>query len=228
MSVDNYYRTKDSNLLLKLIRQYFSLFSSRAKLNDLKDLLHVTQSEYASKHLKNLGFKFTYLGDYLPDIFFENLKTSQIKKDVVLYNPKKGLSYINKLKSISPDIKFKAIENMSQNELKNLLSTSKVYVDFGHHPGKDRIPREALMSGCCVITNTKGSAKNGIDIPILSKYKIHLNDKDYLIKAKALINDCFVNYEKSISEFNNYRNVIINQKSEFIKNVEVFIKSHNL
>ena len=44
-------------------------------------------------------------------------------------------------------------------------------MDFGYHPGKDRMPREAALFGNCIITNQKGSAKNNLDIPIKSKYK---------------------------------------------------------
>ena len=33
----------------------------------------------------------------------------------------------------------------------------QVYIDFGHHPGQDRLPREAVQCGCVVITGTRGS-----------------------------------------------------------------------
>lgn len=29
------------------------------------------------------------------------------------------------------------------------MRKAKVYIDFGFHPGKDRIPREAVMCGAC-------------------------------------------------------------------------------
>ena len=228
MSVDNYYRYKDTGLIIKLFKKYFSLFKSRAKLRDLKSLLHVTQSEYASLHLESIGFKCNYLGDYLPDIFFKDLISSEIKNNYVLYNPKKGIKYIKKLKEICPEIEFKAIENMTQSEVKSLLSKSKVYIDFGHHPGKDRIPREALMSGCCVITNQKGSAGNDFDVPILPKYKIDIKDKNSLIKAKEIIYECLNNYQERLLDFKNYELEIQNQKNQFFANVKNFIFEKNL
>jgi len=42
----------------------------------------------------------------------------------------------------------------------------KLYVDFGKHPGKDRMPREAAVHGCCIITGRRGAAGNPFDIPI--------------------------------------------------------------
>ena len=35
----------------------------------------------------------------------------------------------------------------------------------------NRIPREAAMCGCCVITNRNGSAANNVDVQIADKYK---------------------------------------------------------
>jgi len=39
----------------------------------------------------------------------------------------------------------------------------QVYIDFGHHPGQDRLPREAVQCGCVVITGKRGSG-NQINI----------------------------------------------------------------
>lgn len=36
---------------------------------------------------------------------------------------------------------------------------------FRQPPGKDRMPREAAMPGCCVITGKRGAAANPFDIP---------------------------------------------------------------
>ena len=66
---------------------------------------------------------------------------------------------------------FIPIQGMSSIEVANLLESAKIYIDFGNHPGKDRLPREAVLSGCCIITNSKGSAKNSVDICISKKYK---------------------------------------------------------
>ena len=48
---------------------------------------------------------------------------------------------------------------MTPEQVVDLMSESKVYIDFGNHPGKDRIPREAVINGCCVITGVRGSAR---------------------------------------------------------------------
>ena len=70
-----------------------------------------------------------------------------------------------------PNLHWKAIENMSTEEVAELLNRSKVYIDFGNHPGKDRFPREAAISGCCIITGQRGAAANDIDVMIPRSYK---------------------------------------------------------
>ena len=79
------------------------------------------------------------------------------------------------------------IENMTPREVGELLASAKVYVDFGEHPGRDRIPREAALAGCVVITGTRGSAGNGIDIPIPSEYVIGEDSPDAVNRIVAAI-----------------------------------------
>ena len=120
-------------------------------------LIHLVQSEYARNHCKYLGIsgdKIKYLGDYLRDEFIENaLKTCEIEKqNMVAYNPKKGMEFTKKLISLAPDIEWIPLQGLTPDEMSLLLRSVKVYIDFGEHPGMDRIPREAAISGCCVIT----------------------------------------------------------------------------
>ena len=80
----------------------------------------------------------------------------QNKRNNILYNPAKGLSdlmlFKQKLQQITTDYTFIPIQNMSHTQIRNIMLQSKIYIDFGNHPGKDRIPREAAMCGCCIIT----------------------------------------------------------------------------
>jgi hypothetical protein len=55
---------------------------------------------------------------------------------------------------------------MSRKEVISSLTSSKIYLDLGIHPGTDRIPREAALLGCVIVTNKRGSAGNKIDVDI--------------------------------------------------------------
>ena len=89
-------------------------------------------------------------------------------------------------------------------------------MDFGNHPGKDRIPREAAISGCCVITGRQGAAAFYEDVPIPDRYKFDdLKDID-VESVKACILDIFQNYDERIKDFEEYRNMIRGEKEKFI------------
>ena len=99
-------------------------------------------------------------------------------------------------------------------------------MDFGFHPGKDRMPREAMLFNNCVITNMKGSANNNIDIPIKSKFKF-TEKYSNLNNIKILINQIFFNHKKELKNFNNYKKKILNEKKVFEKQVlNIFKKNY--
>jgi hypothetical protein len=98
---------------------------------------------------------------------------------------------------------------MSKYQIIELLKSSKVYIDFGNHPGRDRIPREAAILGNCVITNLKGSAGFYNDITINKEYKI-----TNIEEIGNIIRNCFNNYESVINEHSLYMSLIKNQKEQ--------------
>ena len=57
------------------------------------------------------------------------------------------------------------------------MNKTKIYIDFGYHPEKDKMPREVVLNNNC-ITNYKGSAKNKYDIPISKKFKFEQKYND--------------------------------------------------
>ena len=111
---------------------------------------------------------------------------------------------------------------MSRSEVVELLRSAKVYIDFGSHPGKDRIPREAASLGCCVITNLTGNASNFDDIPIKAEYKIDAKMAN-LYKIRKQILNCFENYDNLVCDFSYYRSIIMAEKSKFIFDLRKFL-----
>ncbi|NQU31736.1 MAG: hypothetical protein HQ521_00740 [Bacteroidetes bacterium] len=222
LSVDNYYQKKrnkpfyDEYISIKrLLRGY------RLPFFILKKFYHITQSHYASSFLEKKGINSSFVGDYINQDFIRNIETAkqQQKEKVVLYNPKKGHKYNEFVINANPQITFLPLINYTRGEMIRLLQTSKVYMDLGHHPGKDRIPREAAISGCCIITSKSGSAKNRVDVPIDEKYKVHLKKRS-LLKIGKTINSIFADYEKSYRSFNEYSQIIKSEKINFSENVK--------
>jgi hypothetical protein len=165
-----------------------------------------------------------YLSEYLNKSFLETQTDISKKEDIVVYNPKKGFSFTKKIISSAKDIKFIPLINMTREEVIKILQRAKVYIDFGNHPGKDRIPREAAILGCCVITGKRGSAAFFEDVPIPDEYKFE--DKEESIpKIIEKIKDCFKNFEERYKDFEYYREVIRNEPQKFIEDLKkIFVK----
>ena len=68
-------------------------------------------------------------------------------------------------------VDFVPLQGLDRDTLTSTLRECAIYLDTGHHPGKDRIPREARSSGCVVLTSKLGSAANEVDVPIPDKFK---------------------------------------------------------
>lgn len=225
LSVDNFYNT---NYFSRIYRQYGvihtlsgylkGVFKNRTKYIKQADI-NMYQSYYAKDFLKNNDVpetKLKYLSDYVNDLYTANVSTAlqHNKKDIVLYNPKKGYEFTSKLINASPSLKWIPLINLTNDQVKEKLMSSKVYVDFGTHPGKDRFPREAAISGCCILTDKKGSAKFSRDVPISNEYKFEDEDKN-ISKIINKINFCLTNYDEAIDQFESYRKYILSEKKSF-------------
>jgi predicted nuclease of predicted toxin-antitoxin system len=217
LSVDNYYGYVEI-MYKRNIRndENVDVFNLRNK-----NILHMVQSYYAKDFaLQRLGIseeKVFYLSDYLRKDF-EVKNNSRNRKNYCLYNPQKGFDKILQIMSKNPKITWIPIANMTPKQVADLMSESKVYVDFGNHPGKDRIPREAAMRGCCIITNKAGSAAYSQDVSIPEKYKfedIYKSSEEIV----ELIEDVYQDFEKHKKEFDNYRENIIMEERLFDEDV---------
>ena len=110
------------------------------------------------------------------------------------------------------NIRFFALEGLSRKEMAGALAEAMVYIDFGDHPGKDRIPREAALAGNIIISSNKGSAAFFDDLPISEKYKFHIEQVEEVAIA---IEDSIANYDELIHDFDFYLNIIRNEKKQF-------------
>ena len=191
---------------------WLSVDNNRGSYQNFLDvnITHFFQSYYAFDYLnKNKTNNVLALFDYIPDYYINNDYDISKKENIVTYNPVKGKEFTDYIIQKNPYINFKPIINMSENEIIELLKISKVYIDFGHHPGRDRIPREAAILGNCIITNKKGSSKYYNDIPIPNNFKV-----DDLDSVGIIINECFNNFKLNHNNFKLYRMNIKNQKEQ--------------
>lgn len=226
MSVDNYI-----NNLCNILKKF--------KMNPLESTMpkffyfdkgdgnieHWVQSEYAEIFIKKNGIvnKQIYkVRDYLNQAFLVRASHVDIskKENIVAYNPVKGFEFTQKLIKVAPEINWQPIRDMTPEEVQQLLARAKVYIDFGNHPGRDRIPREAAVSGCCVITGRRGAAANPHDIAIDDSFKFNDTDNN-LIPIIERIKDIFANFKKNYDSHKKYRDQIMSEAEEFDHDVKV-------
>lgn len=234
LSVDNFYVSigiRRENIFLQLLKHpilYNTFMFCGMFIHKIYDVrksdinFHLVQSYYALSHCEKIGIspnKIFYLSDYINDEYIKNSKGNvyEGKENIVIYNPKKGYKYTKLLMKRAPEITWCPLIDMTCDQISELMRKSKVYIDFGNHPGKDRLPREAAVYGCCIITGRKGSAAYFRDVPIPNEFKfdeIHVDDIIHKIKY------IFEHYDVEQKKFKQYRNLIKAEKGKFLKDVE--------
>lgn len=236
MSVDNYYNGWSYRIVARekgAIIAFFEIMakaminkhSKRPKYISLQKMqnvtLHLAQSQYAYHFLNEHGlYNVAYLSDYINEDYINNAKMVDTfqKEDIVLYNPKKGYKFTKKIIDVNPDIQFVPLSNMDNNQVVEYMRRAKLYIDFGSHPGKDRMPREAVLMGCCIITGRRGAAAYD-DIPIAECYKI-ADEIQNIPKISSEIKYILKNYTTEIEKFTDYQKAIMGEQMVFQSEVK--------
>lgn len=223
LSVDNYFESQGKGT--KAFLKSFIGKRNYLKMDEMGEINHIVQSEYAKRFLENHGYSSIKVSDFLNKEHFAGINQNASRDDVVCYNPKKGVETTTRIIRNNPKIKFVPIQGMTSKEVSELLSKSKIYIDFGNHPGKDRIPREAAIAGCIVITGMQGSAANTIDIPVPDKYKVDEYGPYFDSNISEILYKSITEFEAHTQDFDQYRELIKNEECVFEKEVKKFIDS---
>jgi len=182
-------------------------------------LIHLYQSNYALNHLRKNGAKETcILFEPINDSYFDYPKTE--KKNKVCYSIKGEAVGVAMQKAL-PQYEFVMLKGMTRDEVKQHLAESKLFIDFGHHPGRDRLPRESVTLGTCLLTSRKGSASLQSDLCIPTRFKFYSDESH---KIKRAIQECVDNYDLVSEEFEPYRNIIRQEKQVFIQHIKNILK----
>lgn len=223
LSVDNYFGSQK----LRFLAANKLWPGSYWVPGDNLDLLHISQSYYGLDFLsKHNILSGNLLSDYLNDEITAAIEQVSLsaKQNVVVYNPAKRPEQSRAiLKKLDAEIEVIPLSGFTRVEMIAQLQRAKVYIDFGNHPGKDRIPREAAILGCCVITNRRGSARNVRDISIPDKYKIDDSLAGFESEAALLVKNLLLNYSGCLNDFAPYREAILREKAQFTEQVSQFM-----
>ena len=183
-------------------------------------LLHFYQSDYARDFLrKGHATKLFPLFDYIDrDYCVVGSNETERERKYISYFPRKGGNIAAKFISDAGSLNFKPIQNMSRLEVKNALKESAIYIDFGHHPGKDRVPREAAACGALVFLHERGAATFYADHPVDPQFLFNLMDL-HNGSLLARVTSAVANYETLRQTQNYYRQRIRVERDEFYSQI---------
>ena len=205
LSLSNYYNSKQDAYIRDALR-YVRLKVSGSRpwsIQGLKAVRHLSQSNLVSQHLSGLGIPSSQLTDYVNPIFLDAYVEPAERNRDIIFNEKKSSRVVKILARELPQYRFIGLSGMSPSELRDVYRKSRLFVDFGTHPGKDRMPREAVSQGCTLITGTKGTAGNSLDLPISSYFKLDERNSSFVEEFRIVAGRCVDDYETTFS--NNFR-----------------------
>ena len=171
-------------------------------------ILHIVQSEYALDFLRRLGVKWIIKRTDTVNEDFYRANGKLERSDIVLYNPAKATPFLHEVMR-SCDAVFKPIQSMTRQEVIQTMRSSKLYIDFGEFPGRERIPREAVLCGCCIITSKIGSADYYEDFP--HDYKFD-SKSAHIWAIRRKIEQVLNNYEECRKDFRWFRQELMRDK----------------
>ena len=113
---------------------------------------HLAQSQYAWSFLHS---RFNVCASALSDFTVATTTPSEkppLGMPVIAYNAAKGGHIVEEViatKTVRAD--WVPIRDMTPSEVQDTLAKAHVYLDLGHHPGKDRLPRRSGRQrlSCC-------------------------------------------------------------------------------
>ena len=213
----DYYKKRFSEAIVKTLQK--RAYSFKAELDNVE---HLCPSYYALDFVKNRSTKGTHLCiEPISKIFLDEFDAQKgglddlPRSDEILYNPRKSGAFVQKLATMAPDLKFTPLTGLTQEELVEKYKTSKLYIDFGPFPGAERMPKEAVLFGCVVITGRLGASNYHGDVPISDEYKFAnpAKEKDQIINK---IRDILERYSELKNDFNEYRNTVLSLEQNFL------------
>jgi len=182
-----------------------------AGIRALRRLLHFSKSYYDESYLRAHGITPIRLTGPISRFYLSKFEENEqaYRENQILYNAAKGKATIDLLIARYPQYSFVPLINLDEHSLLARYQKSKVYADFGHHPGRDRMPRESVVCGCCVITGRKGSAANPFDIPISDCFKLDERSERFAEQFALLVDRVFTNFELVSAKFEPYRREVL-------------------
>lgn len=208
---------------LRLTKHFFlSAVQSILRTRNRNDWVHLTQSSYAWAYISSrINTNPSLLSDYTRTEEFDPQSRQRLSRGrTVAYNPAKGREIVEKVINSSPkDIEWRPIRGLSRGGVIALLQDTSIYLDMGHHPGKDRMPREAALAGAVSIVSRRGAGAYYNDVPVPWEHKVPIG-QDAVETAVERIEHVLENVSAEADKQREYVRRILAEKDQFRREVE--------
>jgi hypothetical protein len=207
----------DTVLRLRLLKQAVVRRRWAGRMADPR-VLHLAQSEYARMFLlEHSGLDALLVSDYLPHAADdEELPlTPAGNPPVVAYQPAKGGHLVDQVRALLRDsVSWIPIQGMDHAGVRRALEKSSAFLDLGHQPGKDRLPREAALAGAVTLVARVGAGANDVDIPLPAAHKIPYSGDMARVAADVLL-AVLADVEGSYTQQAGYRASVRDERRRF-------------
>lgn len=188
---------------------------------DFNQVGHLAQSAYAGDFIKKMINKdFLMVSDYVQP-HKHNEEHLETQKNVVVFNFAKGGELVAKVEALIPEIKFVPLRKMTNFEVTRNIMTASLYLDLGHFPGKDRLPREAILLGTPVLISNRGSGRYSDDFDLDAKYRIDMNENNPSFCAD-MVRTLVKERQTILFDQQRFRDQVLAQESIFVNEVRTF------
>jgi hypothetical protein len=191
----------------------------RAKFLTQHDILHLAQTFRVHTHLRRDGARQVLdLVDYTDPRFTAAKPVHPNRTFTAAYNPRRAGTLAKRFFDRHPDIPSHPIVGMSKDQVRDALSRSMIYVEFGRNPGNDRMVREAACVGCIVLAKAVGGSAYFEDMPLDQRFKFEEQDVTSG-KLASLIKAIVQNPVSYFEAQSFYRNYLYLEKEQMVLQV---------
>ena len=225
MVCDPKYRNCTRSVLWLGVDAFFGHNPGNMSVFNDPDVVHLYQSAYARDFLLQQGVTSAmWYGGNVNEEFYKPYEDKP-RKNIVLYNPAKADKFTYDIIRACPDVAFMPLSGYTREQLAELMRSCKLYIDFGYFPGRERIPREAALCGCCLLTSKSGTAfyQDDFDFPTWYKFEKTPQNIHGIVKMiHRILND----YEMHRYSFTALRLQLNKDRDEFPQIVEAIAKRY--
>ncbi len=196
-----------------------SLMYSRSLLN--RNINHLAQSYYAVDFCESqLGCPATLVSDYLREL--PTINPGNVRKNMVTYNGSRAYSLVGELKRALPHIEFVPIAAMNYSEVCQILAESAAYIELGHLPGRDRLPREAGRLGTPVVLLERGAGVYAQDFPLPYQYRISFS-ANWAVKFATILAEVVSHRKESAEDQMGFRDWVASDRTRFESEIDSWL-----